>query len=74
MDKRHLVSVGPVRGDQNNWSYETVNIARYLNTGNNSIAAQVWEEADFRPLCQVTIREGFILQGNTSVEEVIRLS
>jgi alpha-L-rhamnosidase len=66
-----LVSVGPARGNQYNWFYETINIAKYLVAGNNSIAAQVWEEADYRPIWQNTIREGFIIQGNTSTEEVM---
>ena len=66
-----LVSVGPVRGDQFNWFYETINIAPYLTAGKNSIAAQVWNEANYRPMWQNTIREGFILQGNTPTEEVL---
>lgn len=66
-----LVSVGPVRGDQYNWKYETINIAKYLKAGNNSIAAMVWEEATFRPYWQLTLREGFILQGNSATEEVM---
>jgi alpha-L-rhamnosidase len=67
----NLVSVGPARGNLLNWNYETVNIAKYLVAGNNSVAAQVWEEADFRPNWQITSREGFIIQGNTSTEEVM---
>ena len=67
----NLVSVGPARGNQFNWSYETINIAKYLTAGKNSVAAQVWEEADFRPIWQNTLREGFIIQGNTSTEEVM---
>lgn len=66
-----LVSIGPARGNQFNWNYETINIAKYLKAGNNSVAAQVWEEADFRPIWQLTIREGFIIQGNTAAEEVM---
>lgn len=66
-----LVSVGPVRGDQFNWNFETINIAKYLIAGKNSIAAMVWEEAGYRPMWQLTFREGFILQGNTAAEEVL---
>lgn len=67
----NLVSVGPARGDQFNWFYDTMDIAKYLTAGKNSVAAQVWEEAHFRPMWQNTIREGFILQGNSSAEEVM---
>jgi alpha-L-rhamnosidase len=66
-----LVSVGPARADLFHWNYETINIAHYLKAGNNSIAAQVWEEGDFRPIWQISSREGFIIQGNTSTEEVM---
>ncbi|WP_051129994.1 alpha-L-rhamnosidase-related protein [Pedobacter arcticus] len=67
----NLVSVGPTAGDLFNWRYETVNIAKYLVAGKNSIAAQVWEEAEYRPHYQNTSRAGFILQGNTAAEEIM---
>ncbi len=66
-----LVSIGPARGDQFNWPYETVNIAPYLTAGKNSVAALVWNEAAYRPYYQTTVRAGFILQGNTATEEVM---
>lgn len=62
-----LVSLGPARGDLNNWNFETVDIAPYLNTGKNSIAAQVWNEAEWRPEAQISLKTGFILQGSTLV-------
>ncbi|MEO6150778.1 MAG: alpha-L-rhamnosidase C-terminal domain-containing protein [Mucilaginibacter sp.] len=66
-----LVSVGPASGTPLNWKYETINIAKYLTAGKNSVAAQVWEEANFRPSFQFTVRAGFILQGNTKTEEIL---
>ncbi len=66
-----MVSVGPVRGDQFNWNYETIDIAKYLTAGKNSVAAMVWNEAHNRPVWQHTIRTGFILQGNSATEEVL---
>src|ERR1700744_2649465 len=41
-----LVSVGPARGDTYYWNYETIDLAPYLPTGKNIIAAIVWNEAE----------------------------
>ncbi len=67
----HLISLGPARGDTYYWNYETVDLAPYLNYGRNTIAALVWNEAQYRPEAQISLRTGFILQGKTQVEEII---
>ena len=66
-----LVSMGPARGDIAHWNYETVDIAIYMKAGKNIIAAQVWNEGEFKPEAQITFKTGFVLQGNTSVEKDI---
>jgi len=66
-----LVSVGPARGDTYYWNYETVDLAPYLTAGKNSIAAIVWNEAESRPEAQISLRTAFILQGNTTAEEIL---
>jgi len=66
-----LVSVGPARGDTYYWNYETVDLAPYLIAGKNTIAAIVWNEAEYRPEAQISLRTGFILQGNTPQEEIL---
>jgi alpha-L-rhamnosidase len=66
-----LVSLGPARGDTYYWNYETVDIAPYLSLGKNTIAALVWNEAQYRPEAQISLRTGFILQGNTTTEEIL---
>jgi alpha-L-rhamnosidase len=66
-----LVSLGPARGDTYYWNYETVDLAPYLKAGKNSIAALVWNEGDYRPEAQITIRTAFIMQGNTAAEEIL---
>lgn len=63
-----LVSIGPARGDIAHWNYETIDIASYLKEGKNTMAAQVWNEGEFKPEAQITYRTGFILQGNSSAE------
>jgi len=64
-----LVSLGPARGDTYYWNYETVDLAPYLVAGKNSVAALVYNEADYRPEAQITVRTAFIVQGNTANEE-----
>ncbi|PUZ23840.1 alpha-L-rhamnosidase [Chitinophaga costaii] len=66
-----LVSLGPARGDAYAWNYETVDLAPYLTAGSNTVAALVYNEADVRPEAQISFRTGFILQGNTSAEELL---
>ncbi len=66
-----LVSLGPARGDTYFWNYETVDIAPYLYNGKNTIAALVWNEAEHRPEAQISVRTGFILQGNSKEEEIL---
>jgi hypothetical protein len=66
-----LVSLGPARGDLYNWNYETVDLAPYLVTGKNTIAALVWNEAGYRPEAQLSFRTAFIVQGNTKAEEIL---
>jgi alpha-L-rhamnosidase len=66
-----LVSLGPARGDLDHWNYETVDIASYLKAGKNIIAAQVWNEGEFRPEAQITFRTAFILQGATEAEAIL---
>lgn len=63
-----LVSLGPARGDIAHWNYETVDIASYLKAGKNIVAAQVWNEGEFKPEAQITYRTGFILQGASTAE------
>ncbi len=66
-----LASLGPARGDILHWRYETVDIARYLSSGKNVIAAIVWNDGSMKPLAQISYRTGFILQGNSSVEDEV---
>ena len=63
-----LVSLGPARGDLSHWNFETVDIAPYLKAGKNILAAQVWNEGEWKPEAQITFRTGFILQGATGNE------
>src|SRR4051794_19812519 len=66
-----LVSMGPARGDLAHWNYETVNLAPYLQTGRNIIAAQVWNEAELRAEGHLSSRTAFILQGATTEAQFV---
>lgn len=66
-----LVSLGPMRGDFYHWNFETVDIAKQLKAGTNTIAALVWNEGDLAPEAQVTEMTAFILQGNSDAEKVV---
>ena len=41
-----LVSIGPARSDMTHWNYDTIDLAPYLQTGKNVVAAVVWNEGD----------------------------
>ncbi len=66
-----LVSLGPARGDTYYWNYETVDLAPYLVAGKNTVAALVWNEAEYRPEAQISVRTGFIVQGSSQAEDVL---
>jgi len=66
-----LVSLGSARGDLFHWNYETVDIAPYLKDGQNTAAAVVWNEGENKPEAQISYRTAFILQGNSSTEEIL---
>ena len=66
-----LVSLGPARGDFYYWNYETIDLSPYLIAGKNTVAALVWNEAQYRPEAQFTLRTAFIVQGNTTAEEIL---
>ena len=66
-----LVSLGPARGDELHWRFETVDIDSYLFVGKNVIAVKVWNGGEMSPLAQISFRTGFILQGNSSTEEMV---
>jgi hypothetical protein len=66
-----MVSLGPASADLFHWNYETVDIAKYLQQGNNVIAAVVWNFGDYKPEHQISFRTGFILLGDNNVEKIV---
>ncbi len=68
------VSIGPARGDLAHWNYETLDIASYLHAGFNSLAAEVWNEGQWRAEGQISLRTGFILQADDKNSQEINTS
>ena len=65
------VGNGPARGDLMKWYFETIDLAPYLKKGENVIAAEVWNFAEYRPIAQFTYQTRFIIQGNSLMENVV---
>lgn len=65
------VAHGPARGDLAYWYFETIDIAPYLQAGENTLAAVVWNFAEHMPWAQISYQTGFIVQGNTEAEAVV---
>ena len=66
-----MVSFGPARGDIYNWNFETVDIASYLQQGDNVLAAVVWNFGETKQEAQISYQTAFILQGNTENEKAV---
>ena len=67
----HRVSYGPARGYLLHWRYETVDIAEYLNEGENIIAAEVVNFGEYRHGEQHTNQTAFILQSDSTNKVII---
>lgn len=65
------VAMGPARGDLNHWKFETLDLAPYLRTGKNVLAAVVWNYGRLAPEAQLTNQTGFLLQGDAAIERAI---
>lgn len=60
---------GPARSYLLKWNFESIDISSYLVSGRNVIAAMVWNFGPFRPIAQISGETGFLLQGNSKIEE-----
>jgi hypothetical protein len=65
------VLAGPARGDLDHWRFESLDIAPELRVGRNILAAVVWNFAELAPMAQITNETGFLLQGDSSAEEMV---
>jgi hypothetical protein len=65
------VCFGPARGDLGHWFFESIDIAPFLQKGNNLIAAIVWNAGEMKPWAQFSIKTGLIVQGNSEKEQIL---
>jgi alpha-L-rhamnosidase len=65
---RKRVGSGPSRSDLAHWRYETYDIAPFLRTGKNVIAATVWNFGADSALAQMSDRTGFMVHGQSAAE------
>ncbi len=65
------VSTGPAQSDLLDWRFETVDLAPYLQAGNNVLAAVVWNGGIARPMAQISHRTGFLLQSDDPANQAV---
>lgn len=62
---------GPARGDLSHWFYESVDIASYMKSGRNTLAAEVVNWGPKRSFTFFSQMTSFILQGDTEEEKAV---
>lgn len=65
------IARGPAIGDLSAWNYETIDLAPYLQVGKNIIAVKVVNMGKKRPARQISNTTALIIQGNSSIEQII---
>ncbi|PTY05666.1 alpha-L-rhamnosidase [Opitutaceae bacterium EW11] len=65
------VCFGPQAGEPMRWRFDTVDLAPWLRAGRNALAVQVWNYGEYRPLAQMSIGTGLILQGDGGLARIV---
>ncbi len=65
------VCSGPARGDLAHWNFETVDLAHFLQNGDNAIAAVVWNMGEYAAVGQISNQTAFLVQGDSATEELV---
>src|SRR5665213_402516 len=60
---------GPAKGDLAHWRFETIDLAPFLHSGSNILAATVWNYGEYKSAAQFTNRTAFLLEGTTPETE-----
>ncbi|HKA00835.1 MAG TPA: alpha-L-rhamnosidase C-terminal domain-containing protein [Candidatus Solibacter sp.] len=64
------VGSGPARSDLAHWRYETYDLAPYLHSGNNVLAATVWNFGTAAAVAQMSNRTALLVHGHSPAEEI----
>ena len=62
------VGRGPARSDLGHWKYETYDLAPFLHSGENVLAATVWNFGIYSQMAQISDRIAFVLTGDGETE------
>ena len=62
----HRVGDGPARGDIVHWRYERFDLSPYLQQGDNTITATVWNFGIYSPVAQMSDRTAFLLESEAT--------
>ena len=65
-----MASIGPQLSEPKHWRFETIDIAPYLQSGKNMLAAEVVNWGPDRFFGIISVRTGFFIQGNSDIESV----
>ncbi len=65
------VCSGPARGDLYNWYFESIDIAPFLKSGANTVAALVWNMGTLAPVAQISNQTAFVIQGDGDAEKLV---
>jgi hypothetical protein len=68
------VTRGPARGDISHWFYETLDLAEFLQAGENVIAAEVVNWGPKRSFTYFSQMTSFIMQGDSDAEKMVNTS
>lgn len=64
------VADGPSRGDLAHWRYEIYDLAPFLHSGKNILAATVWNFGTHAAIAQMSERVGFLVHGEGVAEQI----
>ncbi len=65
------VCKGPGRSDLEHWYYQTIDLAPYLKTGKNVLAAEVINFGPRRGFSQLSHLTAFFMEGETEAEKIV---
>ena len=65
------VAAGPALADVQHWRYEAIDLAPFLQDGNNEIAAMVWNLGSSAPVSQMGLETAFLLSAEEAQNSAV---